>query len=269
MSNIISIEPPAGMRVRFISDLHLGHERSEVPPIDDLAPLLDDTGMLVVAGDLAESRNSDWKNRALKLRDAFRNMCRQRGVELIEISGNHDPDVPALLARFWGGSVVAMHGHALFKEVAPWSWEYLHNREHCQELIRSYPHADTDLEERLELSRAVSLFTTPIMKRNDGVKNKYMRGLLHCFWPPTRPLNILRGWVECGARAQSFAEQFFPEAKVLITGHFHRSGFWKYPQRTIVNTGAWFTHATPYVLDMRDGQILSYLRYNSHIGLTY
>ena len=103
----------------------------------------------------------------------------------------------------------------------------------------------------------------------DVVKNKYMRGLLHCFWPPTRPLNILRGWVECGARAQSFAEQFFPEAKVLITGHFHRSGVWKYPQRPIGNTGAWVTHATPYVLDMRDGQILSYLRYNSHIGLTY
>lgn len=267
-TNIISIEPPAGMRVRFISDLHLGHERSEVPPMEELGPLLDDIGMLVVVGDLAETRNCDWQNQALQLRKQFRTKCAERGVQLIEISGNHDPDVPALLARFWGGRVVAMHGHALLKEVAPWSWEYLNNRQRCQQLIDSYPLADTDLEQRLELSRAVSLFTTPIMRR-DNISNEHLRGFLHCFWPPTRPLNIIRGWIECGARTQSFAEQYFPEAKVVVTGHFHRSGFWKYPQRTIVNTGAWFKHATPYLLDMRDGEILSYLRYNSHIGISY
>jgi UDP-2,3-diacylglucosamine pyrophosphatase LpxH len=45
---------------------------------------------------------------------------------------------------------------------------------------------------------------------------------------------------------------------VLILGHFHRFGNWKFRNRHILNTGAWFRHATPYYVDMRDGQVLAY-----------
>lgn len=258
MPTIETIEPPAGCIVRFVSDLHLGHERCEAPDITELAnTLTHGCNMLVLVGDTAETRVCDWQQRGMHLRDELRRACRAKGVETVEIAGNHDPDTEPLLIRFWGGKVVAMHGHALYKEVAPWSWEYLNFKKECHSLIRSYQHCDTHLESRLELSRAMCQLTPPILRRN-GIRNKYLRGLLHCFWPPQRPFNIIRCWLTCGKRANRFARRFFPDAHTLVLGHFHRSGHWKFGHRHIFNTGAWFRHASPYLLDMQDARVLQY-----------
>lgn len=257
MSCIIDIEPPPGCVVRFISDLHLGHERSEVPSVAALEPLLRGIGMLVIVGDLAETRPCSWQAAGMAAREELRTLCRRHEVQLVEISGNHDPDTPALLARFWGGRVVAMHGHALHKEVAPWSWEYLRNKTACKQLIRSCPDADENLERRLELSREMSCLTPPIMRR-EGIRNPLLRGFMHCFWPPQRPWGIVWSWLTCGRKAELFARHYFPDAEVLIFGHMHRSGYWKSGSRQIFNTGAWFRHATPYVIDMRDSRVISY-----------
>lgn len=262
MSCIIDIEPPPGCLVRFISDLHLGHERCEAPAPEALAELLHGIGMLVVVGDLAETRPCSWQAAGMAAREQLRSLCHEHGVQLVEISGNHDPDTPALLASFWGGRVVAMHGHALHKEVAPWSWEYLRNKAACHRLIESFPKADSDLECRLELSRAMCQLTPPIMRR-EGIRNPLLRGFMHCFWPPQRPLGIVWSWLTCGRKAENFARRFFPSAQVVIFGHMHRSGHWKYGKRHIYNTGAWFRHATPYVIDMRDAQVISYRKFRN------
>lgn len=217
--------------------------------------------MLVLVGDAAETRVCDWQERGKALREELRQACKEKNVQLVEIAGNHDPDTEPLLIRFWGGKVVAMHGHALYKEVAPWSWEYLNFKKECNKLIASYTDSDTNLVSRLELSRAMCQLTPPILRRK-GIKNKYLRGLLHCFWPPQRPFNIIRCWLTCGRRAHRFAEQFFPEAETVVLGHFHRSGHWHYKKRHIYNTGAWFKHATPYCLDMQDATIISYKKLN-------
>ena len=109
----------------------------------------------------------------------------------------------------------------------------------------------------MELSREMCQLVPPIMRR-EGYRNPLLRGFMHCFWPPQRPLGIVWGWLTCGRRAERFARTFFPEAECVIFGHFHRSGRWKYGRRTLMNTGAWFRHATPYVVDMRDSQIIAY-----------
>lgn len=261
MPTIESIDPAPGTLVRFISDLHYGHERCEAPPPAELAELLlrDGVGMLVVVGDLAETRKCLWQESGKKLRNELREECRRRGVQLVEISGNHDPDIEPLLVRFWGGRVVAMHGHALYREVAPWSWEYLRNKEKCRALIASYRERDHELPARLELSREMCQLTTPILRR-EGIRNKYLRGFMHCFWPPQRPLNIVWSWLSCAHRAENFARRYFPEAEVVVLGHFHRFGNWRMRHRHILNTGAWFRHASPYYLDMKDAQVLAYKR---------
>lgn len=254
---ITSLEPAPGERVRVISDLHLGHERCEIPSVAALEPILRGTDYLVVAGDLAETRRCNWQERGLALREEFRELCQRRGVHLIELAGNHDPDTPAMLLRLWGGNTVVMHGHALFKEGAPWSWEYLRNKAACRALIDKYPAADTNLEQRLLLARAMCCLTPPIMRR-EGIRNPLLRGLMHCFWPPARPIGIVRSWLTCGSRANAFANRFFPDAANLILGHFHRSGTWRFGNRCIANTGAWFRHATPYSADLVDGRLIAY-----------
>lgn len=258
MATIENIDPPQGAVVRFVSDLHLGHERCEAPAIATLADILTQgCDMLVLVGDTAETRVCAWQEQGKARREELRRACRERGVQVVEIAGNHDPDIGPLLINFWGGKVVAMHGHALYKEVAPWSWEYLRHKEECHRLIASYPDSNDKLESRLELSRAMCQLTAPILRR-EGIRNKYLRGLLHCFWPPQRPLNIIRCWLTCGKRAHRFAEQFFPNAQTVVLGHFHRSGHWQFGNRHIYNTGAWFRHATPYYLDMKDACVIAY-----------
>jgi exonuclease SbcD len=257
MGCIIDIEPPPGALVRFISDLHLGHERCEAPAVSELAPLLRGVSILVVVGDLAETRKCDWQEAGIAAREELRQLCRARGVQLVEISGNHDPDVPALLARFWGGRVVAMHGHALHKEVAPWSWEYLRNKAACKKLIAEFPGADDTLECRLELSRSMCQLTPPIMRR-EGIRNPLLRGFMHCFWPPQRPIGIVWSWLTCGIRCEHFIRRFLPETQITIFGHLHRGGHWRFGKRQILNTGAWFRHATPYVVDIADAQLIRY-----------
>lgn len=258
MPTIEHLNPAPGALVRFVSDWHLGHERCEAPaPATILPRLLEGVDMLVMVGDTAETRICSWQEQAQRLRAELREQCRIRNVQLVEISGNHDPDIEPLLIHFWDGKVVAMHGHALYKEVAPWSWEYLNNKEKCHALIATYPDCDTNLESRLELSRDMCQLTPPILRR-EGIRNRYLRSLLHCFWPPQRPWNILRCWFTCGRRANRFANQFLPAAEVLILGHFHRSGHWRFGKRHIYNTGAWFKHATPYFVDMKDGRVLQY-----------
>ena len=261
MTSPLVIEPEIapGALVRVISDLHLGHERCEVPDLEQLKPLLKGVSLLIVAGDLAETRECVWKERATEQREHFRRLCRENGVQLLELSGNHDPDIVPMAASLWGGSTVIMHGHAIFREVAPWSWEYLRNKEKCHELIRSFPTEDRDLEQRFELARAMCRLTPPIMRR-EGIRNKYLRGFLHCFWPPARPIGIIRCWLTGAGKANQFADRYFPQARYLVLGHFHRSFFRRFGKRTIANTGAWFRHATPYAVDFRDGKLLRYIK---------
>lgn len=256
--SILELNPPAGARIRVISDWHLGHERCEVPDETAMLRVIKGVDILISAGDLAETRPNEWQERGLAARERIRDLCRERGVQLIEIAGNHDPDVEPLLVKLWNGRVVIMHGHALYKEVAPWSWEYLNNKEKCRTCIRSFADADSDLTSRLELSRAMAQLTPPIMRR--AIRNRYLRGFLHCFWPPQRPVGIVLCWLTCGLRAERFARRYFPEAETLILGHFHRGLSQRYGTRRIYNTGAWFKHATPYSVDLLDGEVKRYGR---------
>ena len=257
---IISLNPTPGERVRVISDLHLGHERCEIPSVTSIASICEGTDYLVIAGDLAETRRCAWQQRGMELREEFRALCARKGVQLIELAGNHDPDITPMLLRLWDGNTAIMHGHAIFKEGAPWSWEYLRNKQACKQLIAQHPEADTCLEARLELARAMSRFIPPIMRR-EGISNPLLRSFMHCFWPPQRPYGIVQSWLTCGLRANRFANQYLPDARNLILGHFHRSGTWHYGQRRIANTGAWFRHATPYYADLIDGRLTLYAPY--------
>lgn len=241
---IVRLNPAPGTRVRVISDLHLGHERCEIPSIASLAPILENIDILIIAGDFAELRSCAWQAQGIALRDEFRQLCIDKGVELVELAGNHDPNTPAMIASLWQDSTIIFHGHSIFKEVAPWSWEYLHNKQICHDCIARYQDAEDNLEQRLLLAREMSNITTPIMRR-EGIRNPLLRGFMHCFWPPQRPLGIIRGWLTCAQKANAFADRFFPQSKHIIMGHFHRSGLWHFDERSVAVTGAWFKHASP------------------------
>ncbi len=259
---ILNREPSKGTRVRVISDLHYGHNRSRAPePRQLIESMRGEMDILVVAGDLAEARPLHaFKEKGINYRTELRQACAEVGVELIELSGNHDTDTRTMMLKLWEGRVVVVHGHMFYDEVAPWGWEYLTNKKSCLALIESYPKRDQDIVEKLELARAMSLHSAPQHQSRWQTRNYYLNKLLHCFWPPQRPLAILLAWKNAPHRAERFARLFAPQCKHLVFGHFHRTGQWRRGDRQLYCTGAWFEHASPAAADFCDGELVSYKR---------
>lgn len=260
MSAIIDIDPPPGCLVRFISDLHLGHKRSLAPTPEALLRQMAGVGLLVLCGDTAETRETCVeREHSMRLREELRERCRAQGIQLIELAGNHDPDIHPMLVRLWGGRVAAMHGHTILPQISPWSREYMNAKEKVQELIAAAPEAEHELESRLELTRRIAhelsrRVPPPTRRQRPGL----LRELHHCFWPPQRPLSIITSWLTCGSKAERWTQRYLPDTELLILGHFHRSGRWQYGRRIILNTGAWFEHARPYAVDVCDAKLLRY-----------
>lgn len=218
--------------------------------------------MLVLCGDTVEMRDPGPKEeKSLACRQTLRELCLERGIRLIELAGNHDPYVEPMLARFWGGRVAAMHGHAVLDVVSPWSREYLDHKEEVHAILAANPEsaAQDDVCARLQRTRLVALALAGQKPARAATHPKrLLRELRHCFWPPSRPFRIVWNWVTCGPRTEKWLRRYLPEVEVLVFGHFHRSGKWNFGKRTLLNTGAWFEHATPYAVDMKDGQLLRY-----------
>ena len=260
MALVLDIEPPPGCLVRFLSDLHLAHKRSASPAPADLLRGMKGVGMLILCGDTAETRETCIeRDRSIALREELRSLCAAQGIRLVELAGNHDPDIDPMMARLWGGRVVAMHGHALVPAVSPWSREYMRCKAVVRDILAQHPNAEHDLESNLRRAADVA---RELSRRVPGptrsVTHNPFYELYHCFWPPQRPLSIVTAWLSCGHRAETWARRFAPQAEALIIGHFHRSGHWRYGSRTILNTGAWFEHARPFFADFRDGSLVRY-----------
>ena len=269
MSLILDIEPPPGCLVRFISDLHLAHKRSTAPSPAELVAQMEGVGMLVLCGDTVELRDSgSTREKSLALREELRALCAERGIQLIELAGNHDPAIEPMLARFWGGRVAAMHGHAVLDAVSPWSREYMEHKKAVRAIIAAHPESamQGSLSARLERTRLITLeLARPATRQAPARKRSFLQELYHCFWPPSRPFCIVWNWLTCGRRTEKWLRRYLPEAELLVFGHFHRSGRWRYGKRTLLNTGAWFEHATPYAVDMKDGQLLRYFKVSQHL----
>lgn len=248
--------------IRIVSDLHLGHIRSTIDDASQLDFLLDGIKHLIVAGDMSEDRPGLYCTAGHRQRDKFIAMCAARGVTLHELAGNHDPSDRPSMALINDGLISVHHGHTLYKVVAPWGWEYINHGDLCDDLVKSRPQADTDLEARFTLARDMSNLIFPIYEIPVGhhgdeqpKRRSFLVKVLHILWPPVRPWRILSAWAHRFSLADSFASRFTPQARLVIFGHFHRRGIARRHGRLYINTGAVFRHATSYAVDLYRGQL--------------
>ncbi len=258
---VLSLTPQPDQRVCVLSDLHYGHDRSLAPPPRELIASLGNVDILVIAGDLAETRRFHaCCEVGITLREEFRTACAEADIQLIELAGNHDADAPHMMLRLWDGKVIIVHGHMFFDEVAPWGWEYLHNKKSSDELIASYPDREHDLVQRLELAHAMSLHEPPSHRVSYQTAIPLLNKLLHCFWPPIRPIRIIGAWLTAARRAEKFAKQFAPDCTHLVFGHVHRTGNWTSRTRHLMSTGAWFKHARAARVDFINGEMTAFTK---------
>ncbi len=236
-------------RIRIVSDLHLGHRKSFVQETRDLIPLLEGCDVLVCNGDTAETRTGPYKQRGMEMRRELEMLCQSRGQRLFLIGGNHDPDVPTRAAYLCDGLAFLMHGDALFKTGAPWGREFLQNKALIFDIIRKYPEHECNLRDRLSMNREIAA-AIPAVLSKEVRGSRLTNFLLHAAWPPSRPLRILGAWGLYKRYVRRFARRYAPECQLIITGHMHRRSIFQTDRRLFINTGAFFQHARPWIIDI-------------------
>jgi len=241
--------------VRILSDLHLGHPASRLGSAADLRALLEGAGTVVFNGDTWQELSSQFRPRSEALLGELRETCAGLGVEPRFLSGNHDPGWPG---KGWvelaGGRVVVTHGDAVLWGGSPWSREAFERSEQVRALWEAHREAECDAGERLKLAREMAiLLKAPSIPGGRSLG----RRVLDALSPPRRALEILRVWAFLADEAGRFAARYFPDAEVLVIGHFHRAGVWRRDGRIVINTGAFVAPHHARWVEWREGMLSS------------
>ncbi len=227
--------------VRIFSDLHLGHKASRITEVESLRPLVEGAGTVLFNGDTWEELAAPWRERSAAMLADLRRICAEEGSDAVFLRGNHDPgwEGPAWIALA-GGRIVITHGDALLRESSPWKREIISATDQVEAIWKSYPGAETDLEKRLAVAREIAL-------RHRSARYPSGRNLLSritdAVLPPQRALRMLDAWIHFGRYGAEFCDTYFPDAEILVTGHFHRTALLSKDRKIIVNTGSFVTPA--------------------------
>ena len=241
--------------VRILSDLHLGHPAGRIAGVEVLRPLLEGAGTVVFNGDTWQELATGLRLGSAALLEGLWELGAELGVELVFLSGNHDPGWPG---RGWvelaGGRIVVTHGDAVMWGGSPWSREAFERLEKIRELWAAHRAAECDAGERLELARRMALLLRPpaIPKGRS-----LLRRAIDALNPPRRALEILRVWACQADEAAGFAARYFPQAEIVVIGHFHHHGIWRKRGRTVINTGAFLNPHRARWVEWRDGWLRS------------
>lgn len=241
-------------RIRIVSDIHLGHRKSAVFSPEKLLPLIDPCDVLICLGDTAETKPGRYQEDGLRKLEELSALMQEKGKKLFIIGGNHDPATPTRGAFMDHKLIFMMHGDALFKTGAPWGREYLLNKQLITDIIRKYPEAGKTLQDRLALAQEVAAAVPAILSQEKG-NSKLINFLLHAAWPPSRPFRIMGSWFLYKHLVRKFARKYVPETRVVITGHMHRRSLFMADRKLFINTGAFFNHATPWIVDIHERKL--------------
>jgi predicted phosphodiesterase len=219
----------------ILSDLHLGRPRLSAPSADALRPLWQGCAKMIINGDVAEVHHPTHWSVAARQTLRLHDLCEEDGVELVLLSGNHDPyltDVRHL--DLADERVFITHGDVLHPAIAPWSPRAGIMREAHDRAIAAIPPEERDrLETRLKVSQYASHVEWSEMA-HEAAKSTVPQMLLR----PWSLLAVLWYWHRFPNLAAEFLAEHAPRAKVGVFGHTHRPGIWEIGGRVILNTGA-------------------------------
>jgi predicted phosphodiesterase len=222
--------------VRIVSDLHLAHRVSRIARVSALRPLVAGAGTMVFNGDTWQELTRTVVARSAEMLDELRCLCAAEGCETVFLSGNHDPGWPGPgWLELAGGRIVVTHGDALMFDGSPWKREVLAGRQQVLDLWREYPEAATDVAARLRLARAMA---RALPSQEEPFGRRLWQLVWDAAYPPQRALRILQAWWRQDEAGLEFCKRYFPQAEVLIIGHFHRHGCWRRDGRLLINTGS-------------------------------
>ena len=237
--------------VRVFSDLHLGHKVSRIGQVSALRPLIAGAGTVVFNGDTWQELARPFYDRSKEMLAELKSLCREEGAKTVFLAGNHDPGWPGpgwvALAE---GKIVITHGDAVLFDGSPWKREILVAGRRVLELWDEHPGAEQDAGQRMRLAREIA-------RELCSVEYPLGRTFLQRTWdairPPRRALKMIEAWRTQGTASARFCERYFPDAEILLIGHFHRVGCWVINGRRILNTGSFTTPGRAQWAEWADG----------------
>jgi UDP-2,3-diacylglucosamine pyrophosphatase LpxH len=237
--------------IRILSDLHLGHKLSRIESVSALRPLIAGAGTVVFNGDTWQELAEPFRVRSAAMLEELKALCASEGVETVFLSGNHDPgwQGPGWV-ELAGGRIVVTHGDALMFAGSPWKREILVSGKRVHELWQKHPDAGHDAAARIDLAREIAFELC-------SVEYPLGRHFIQRAWdavvPPQRALKMLESWFTQAAAGARFCEQYFPDAEVLVIGHFHHHGCWTRNQRLVIDTGSFASPGRAHWVEWNDG----------------
>ncbi|MBL9201161.1 MAG: metallophosphoesterase family protein [Opitutaceae bacterium] len=245
--------------IRILSDLHFGDRASQVTSLQQLRPLLEGVGHVVLNGDTLDTRPGPHPAHTAEARAMVSDFFPRHTPEASFITGNHDPDFGVTHeTELAGGDIWITHGDVFFEEIVPWGNDAPLMRARLEaELAGLAPEHRADLRSLFAAVRRVA-FSIP--QRHQSERNPWKhawRYLGDSVWPPTRAARILRAWRDGPRLAASFASLHRPRARFLVCGHTHRPGAFRQPDgRLVLNTGSFCRPLGGLAIDLEGGRLL-------------
>lgn len=241
----------ASFPLRILSDLHLAHPASLVKNVWQLEPLLEGVKTVVFNGDTTEWRLREGRATADRYLQTLQQLCADRGVEPIFISGNHDPVGGEDALEFLDGRLLVTHGDVLFPEVTPWGRDAPELRERHRRILQELGGEERPTwEQLLRACKSASMETDPLSGRMHESKRAWLSGVLQQTSNPLRVWQVLCAWVTAPQRAAALLSEHRPRVRWMVVGHTHLPGRWRRGERTILNTGAYLPGFGRRVVDV-------------------
>jgi len=227
--------------IRILSDLHYGDRASRLRSLSQLDPLLEGIDQLILNGDTFDTRPSSHPQQTDRIRAetlAYFSSC---APAVINITGNHDPDISVHHSLDLAGDYVFVtHGDIIFEDVVPWGrdTEYFTARIN-RDLAALDERSRHLLDPRLTIYRDACLGLPQGHQAEPNPFKYTLQVIADTIWPPQRSLRILRAWQETPKRAAAIAAMHRPAARFMLIGHTHRPGVWTTASGlTFINTGS-------------------------------
>jgi predicted phosphodiesterase len=239
--------------LRILSDLHFRDASSRLRRLEDLGPLLEGVDTLWLNGDTCDNQ-SGMPAAAVAVLVAF---FRARVPVVHLLTGNHDPDISD---RHWcttaGHRLVATHGDVFFDDIVPWGSQ----RDLLVARRRAAAHRHPEIEDsslpgRIALHRlACTGLAREVNPEHSGLFQRLHR-FVDEFFPPRKPLAMLRVWRSLPDQVAALAPAWFPGVQVVVTGHVHFPRVWRRGDLAIINTGAFAGPLGAYAVDLEGGTV--------------
>jgi predicted phosphodiesterase len=237
--------------ILILSDLHLGHSGSVIDEVSALESLLGDARTLILNGDTWQELTLDFQAKGRVMWEQWQAICRQRGIEIVILPGNHDPGQGMQdYAELADGRIVVMHGDAVFPDVAPWNRTAIRKAAEIRAMIESHP--PVTLADRFAMTKIISRMLIPRYVPHG--KNWFVR-IWDAIHPPSRAWRMIVSWATMVSETRQFSARYFPRAEVMICGHFHRCGIWQKNGFLVINSGSFMPPGGAYWCEYRDGML--------------